>query len=76
MAPITRFGIDAFKAINPWGMSTLQDSVSPGLADSYRSEASMGGGHYSNYRDFSGIGDKSESDRSAISAANGYGGGV
>lgn len=54
MAPITRFGIDAFKAINPWGAATMQEKVNPGLADSYRSEASLGGGHYANYNNFSG----------------------
>jgi hypothetical protein len=79
MAPITRFGIDAFRAINPWGVASLQESVSPGMADSYRSEASLGGGHYANYSNFSGNTEGSgyASTRDAMSANGGsFGGGV
>lgn len=78
LAWISRLGIQGFQALNPYSLNTLQEKQTPGITQQYLNETqgnSSSGGGNAGWSSMGGL-SLGDSNRSAIAAANGYGGGV
>jgi len=81
LAAISNYGIQAWQQMNPYNLAKLQEQASPGMASQYLSETMQGSSNSARNSGESGWGSGGglslgDSNRAAISAANGYGGGV